>query len=383
MRAKANSTALSDAIKDQVKKLTQAQDARLAELAGQMQALVQSFTRERAEATRASEAMEQRLVGLQESLQLVDARDSEAVTALSGRLEILAANVNEAQAKPPETMSDARIAELSNNFETLNGALDVLQKGVIEAGTATEQKLALLQEGFTSLNEKQTEIVSKLAQSEESDAATVSSIAKLSDVIAKFEARLSDSTLDQRVSGIEHSLHELLNRTPDGSMPVPGTPAGQVVLAELPPPVGETAVAPEEPIGSHIEVPPAVDDARAEHIDELPPPADAHDDVHTVLEDLPPPVSIGLPIESAVAADEPKLPSNYLAAAREAANAATRAKVEIVGTKLLELKTAAATLHGRSLRKPDSSVGGGRRTLGDLGDRRGNGPALCHTRSPS
>ncbi len=182
--------------------------------------------------------MEQRLVGLQESLRLVDARDSEAVTALSGRLEILAANVNEAQAKPPETMSDARIAELSNNFETLNGALDVLQKGVIEAGTATEQKLALLQEGFTSLNEKQTEIVSKLAQSEESDAATVSSIAKLSDVIAKFEARLSDSTLDQRVSGIEHSLRELLNRTPDGSMSVPGTPAGQVELAELPPPVG-------------------------------------------------------------------------------------------------------------------------------------------------
>lgn len=332
-----DSAGASGAVENRIKQLAEGASGQIATLASQLQHLSENFAADRSETTRSAEALEQRLSLLQEGLQRLDSHDQDVSAKFADKLEVMAKGLDDMQTKSAATST---------------------------ASEAVDRQLAFLQHGLQSITEQQADTAATLAQVRERDSAASASIAKLEDVIVRLEARMAERTLDERVASIERSLTELLNRTSTGAAPVAHKAEQQPDHTGEIPPTAEPTVAlagaaavsdiagTEHVVsdaGHESEVPPHAEQIAEEHgagTEDGPPPVlDS-----TIVEGEAPPLTVVTDAPDSVGASEqPKSSMSYLSAAREAANAAVRAKAEIVGNN---------TLNGRVLGSPQSSGAG-------------------------
>ncbi|MGZ5997756.1 MAG: hypothetical protein ACXWLC_00005, partial [Rhizomicrobium sp.] len=356
----------SSALEDRIKQLVDGSAAQISALTNRMQNLSEGFANGRAEAARSSDALEQRISVLQESLHRLDVSDASATFA--DKLEMLAKGLDEVRAKASDTsnslehlvkqsasQSDQQLLDLSGKLESLIGVLDGVQKDASRASESVEQRLALMQQGLKSISQEQLDTASTLAQTRERDLATAASISRLEEIFAKLETRLSERALDERVAGIERNLTELLSRTSAGARQddrkseQPLDPSiGLPPLAKPPVAHVDTRAAVEVTPDGHADVdassgsessdhPGRGENEHGEHAENGQIPsvhaAFAQDDA---LGDVPPLATSTNASDDIGSNDRPKPSTSYLSAAREAANAASRAKAEVVGDSLLD-----------------------------------------------
>ena len=356
----------SSALEDRIKQLVDGSAAQISALTNRLQNLSEGFANGRTEAARSSDALEQRVSVLQESLHRLDVSDASATFA--DKLEMLAKGLDEVRAKASDTssslehlvkqsasQSDQQLLDLSGKLESLSGVLDGVQKDASRASESVEQRLAQMQQGLKSISQEQVDTASTLAQTRERDLATAASISRLEEIFAKLETRLSERALDERVAGIERNLMELLSRTSAGAQqddrksehPL-GSSIGLPPFAKPPVAHVDTRAAVEVTPDGRADVDASLDsessdhpgrgeDGHGEHAENGQIPsvhaASAQDDA---LGDVPPVATSTNASDNVGSNDRPKPSTSYLSAAREAANAASRAKAEVVGDSLLD-----------------------------------------------
>jgi TPR repeat protein len=359
----------SAAFENQISQRVGEYGAQISALTNRVQSLSDAFAGSAVGDSRAASELAERLTTLQASVDRLDAGDDAASMNMSERLETLRKGLGDAAAKtaelsgivedlrkPAANPSEQVLLELSAKLDALASNVESTQLGAARMAESVEQQLATMEQGLKRLGEQQAETTSTSAKANEQDTTAIST---LEGAIAILEKRLSERSLDDRVISIEHTLAELAS----GARVTEPAQAARPAPNE-PPPFAEAPIhtAPVEERAAQGDTTPVHETVELDHSAEadLPPPTPPVARESEGALDSAAFETVSQAFDVIAPKNTRKSPPSYLSAAREAANAADRAKAEIVASGVFDTRLGTIVpADGRRLGKLSAGLAAG------------------------